>query len=188
MCIRDRHSDDHYGKGLSLGNLGGSYFAQNNFQASYESYMAAIEIFKTLEESYEQAQCLMGIGIVLAKQQKLDEASSYLNACLKIQRKLGDRFGEAQALNNLGIAQRMQKKFKLSIKSFQKSLLIKDEIGDQQGMANSLSNLAISYERIDQIKLAISTWEKTLALLRHYNPTNVERVVERLEKLHLQQK
>ncbi len=181
-----QHSDDHYGKGLSLGNLGGSYFAQNNFQASYESYIAAIEIFKTLEESYEQAQCLMGIGIVLAKQQKLDEASSYLNACLKIQRKLGDRFGEAQTLNNLGITQRMQKQFKLSIKSFQKSILLKVEIGDQQGLANSITNLAISYEHLGQIKLAIIAWEKSLALLRRFNPSDVDRVVRRLDKLRLQ--
>lgn len=183
LCQR---SDDHYGKGLSLGNLGGSYFAQNNFQASYESYMAAIEIFKALGESYEQAQCLMRIGIVLAKQQKLDEASSYLNACLKIQRKLGDRFGEAQALNNLGITQRMQKNFKLSIKNFQKSLLIKDEIGDQQGMVNSITNLAISYEHLGQIKLAISAWEKSLPLLRRFNSSDVDRVVRRLDKLRLQ--
>ena len=182
-----QQNGDHYGKALSLGNLGGSYFAQNDFDASHESYTAAIEIFKTLKESYEQAQSLMGIGIVLAKQQKLDEASSYLNECLKMQRKLGDRFGEAQTLNNLGITQRMQKRFDLSIKSFQKSLLIKEEIGDQQGMANSLTNLAMSYERSGQINFAVNTLEKTLALLRYNNPSDVERVVRRLEKLRLQQ-
>lgn len=182
-----QQNGDHYGKGLSLGNLGGSYFAQNNFDASHESYTAAIEIFKALKESYEQAQSLMGIGIVLAKQQKLDKALLYLKACLKIQRKLGDRFGEAQTLNNLGITQRMQKRYDLSIKSFQKSLLIKEEIGDQQGMANSLTNLAMSYERSGQINFAVNTWEKTLAFLKYDNPSDIERVVRRLEKLRLQQ-
>jgi tetratricopeptide (TPR) repeat protein len=177
---------DQYGKALSFGNLGGSYFAQQNFPASYESYLEAIEIFRMLKEAYEQAQSLMGIGIVLAKQQKLDEAISALNACLKIQRRLGDRFGEAQALNNLGIIQRMQNRFRLSVKSFQKSILIKVELGDQQGLANSITNLAISYEHLGQIELAISTWENSVALLRHFNPSDVERVVRRLEKLRLQ--
>ena len=179
---------DRYGEGLSLGNLGGTYFAQNDFQASHESYMAATKIFGALEELYEQAQCLMGIGIVLAKQKKLDEALSCLGACIKIQKKIGDRFGEAQTLNNLGIVQKMQKRFPDAIKSFQKGLLIKREIGDQQGMTNSLTNLAVAYERSGQISLAITAWEEALAISRDLYPSDTERITRRLARTRLQVK
>jgi tetratricopeptide (TPR) repeat protein len=185
ICQR---SGDQYGEGLSLGNLGGTYFAQGNFQASYESYMAATKTFKVLEELYDQAQCLMGMGIVLAKQQKLDEASSYLAACIKIQKRIGDRFGEAQTLNNLGIVQKMQKRFFDAIKSFQKSLLIKRQIGDQQGMANSLTNLAVAYEHSGKIIAAITSWEEALAVSRDLNRSDTERIARRLAQIRVQMK
>lgn len=179
-AILCKQLDDRYGEGLSLGNLGGTYFAQRNYQAAFESYTNALHFFQKSGELYEQAQCLIGIGIVLARQQKLDEASSYLESGIKIQRKIADRFGEAQALNNLGVVQKMQNKINEAINSFQKSLRLKQEVGDQQGIANSLTNLAIAYENSGELMLAIESWEKTITLLREINPSDVERTIRRL--------
>ena len=174
--------DDKYGEGLSFGNLGGTYFAQRNYQAAFESYTNALHFFQKSRELYEQAQCLVGIGIVLARQQKLAKASSYLKSGIKIQRKIADRFGEAQALNNLGVVQKMQNKINEAIDSFQKSLRLKQEVGDQQGIANSLTNLAIAYENSGELMLAIESWEKTITLLREINPSDVERTIRRLAR------
>ena len=181
-----RQLKDRYGEGLSLGNLAGTFFAQNNLPDSFEHYETALRIFKKLGELYEQSQCLMGIGNVLAKQKALKEASFYLESSIKMQRKITDRFGEAQALNNLGIVRRMQKRFKEAIMNFQRSLQIKEEIGDQQGMANSLTNLAIAYEQSGQIDHAITTWERSLNLLKEVNFSDYEKASRRLSKLRLQ--
>ena len=178
-----QETGDLYGEGLANGNLAGAYFGLGELTTSQAKYEKAQKIFRELGDRYEESQSLMGLGIVLARSKRLEEAVSTLRSCIELQQEIGDEFGEAQALNNLGITFRMQGKYQQAIESIQKSIQLKRRIGDRQGIALALNNLAVTYRNIEAYDFAITAWEEAIELISDINPADREQFTGRLRKV-----
>jgi tetratricopeptide (TPR) repeat protein len=171
-----------YDEGLAHGNAGGIQVASRTWESARSSYEVASTIFEELHDRTEQAQSLVGLGIVLAEQGDLDGAAAKLEEAIAIQREMDDSLGQAQALNNLGVVRRRQDNLPAMVTAWEASLALKEHLGDRSGTLTTMTNLANALERMDQRRRALGYWERALAIARDVDPAELARIRRRLER------
>jgi len=134
-------------KGLALimGNLGGVYRLQGDYQKALEYHRKQLKLFGELGDEEGISDALGDQGIVHWEKGELDQALKCYQQQEETCRKIGDRLGMARVLNNRGIIFNLQGKYKQAATDFRDSSVIFRELGDKSGLSNPEGNLGVTY-------------------------------------------
>ena len=136
------------------------------YQTALESWQAALDIYRELNNRQGEAALLGNLGSAYDSLGEYQRAMDFHQQSLAIARDIGDRQSEANSLGNLGIVYDRLGEYQQAIDFYQQSLAIKRDIGDRQGEANSLGNLGIAYRNLGEYQQAIDLHQQSLAIDR----------------------
>jgi len=141
-------------------------FNTSQYQASIESWQAALEIYREIGSRKEEGDTLNALGTLLRIAGQPQVAINLHQQALDIAREIDDRRGEANALSTLGDVYYSLGQYEQAIDFYQQSLAIDRELGNQQGEAYSLNNLGLIYEALGQYERAIDFHQQSLTIKR----------------------
>lgn len=105
----------------------------------------ALPVFREIGDTYGCAFALNSLGLVLFRENKLDEGLRYFEESYRLRSEIGDRWGVAQSLCNKGRAL-LQKGITENVHhDLMKSLDIRREIQDKCGLAETLEAFSEYY-------------------------------------------
>lgn len=99
--------DDRLAEADRLLQQGIDHYRSSQFREALETWQAALEIYRILDNRTGEAGILNNIGIVNDSLGNYATALNYYQQSLVIQQAIGDRATEAITLNNIGIVNRL---------------------------------------------------------------------------------
>jgi len=138
-------------------------------EKAIESLKESLEIFQTLDKSFEEAMVLSVLGSVYVLQGRDREGIRSIQQALDIARKRGDRIAEVSATNNLGVAYLAQGHYPQAIASFREALQISQTLQNPDARLDpaSLSGaLGIALFQAGQLDEAEQSLRESIRLWR----------------------
>lgn len=139
---------------------------QGNLARAQELFAEALERYGALDDRCGVAECLRGLGYVLAAWSRYDDARQYLEEALPMFQTLGDRQNEAACWRAIGTIHWRQCAYGAAHQALMESLDICRAIGDQEGEAQTLNDLGLVYiaqgDRVETQRC----WEESATLFR----------------------
>ncbi len=89
-----------------------------------------------------QSACINNIGVLLLKENRLNEAAALFRRSLNLVERMDDIQGRYTYLCNLGIIYEEQNKLQEALEHFHKALTLAESIGDLQAKSTNLSHIA----------------------------------------------
>ena len=157
-------NEERFEEAERLYGQGDEQYNTSQFQAAFQSWQAALEIYREIGNQAGMAKSLNNLGIVYSDLGQYETAIDYFKDSLVIQEEIDNQGGMAKSLNNLGIVYNNLGQYKTAIEYHQKSLNIKQEIGDKEGIADSLNNLGAVYLNLGQYEQAIEYFKDSLVI------------------------
>ncbi len=132
-----------------------------------EAYINALEIVqKYFDSPNMEAGLLCNIGIILAEQDKPNEALDYYNKALKLEQ---DDIGLGGTYQNLGDAYNQLEQFDTAFTYFELAYKYNKKAGDTKGIAVALIEKGNYYSRKEQFERADQLYFETLKIIRDNN-------------------
>jgi tetratricopeptide (TPR) repeat protein len=151
--------------GLSiLNSLGDAYLNLGQNQAAESSYQKALKIAINLQDEFNKALALRGLGNINCLNKNYQLAVNYHQQVLDIAQSQSNQYLIAKANQNLGNIYQSLQEFEKAIQFYQSSLAIYQEINDYRGQATCLLNIGKNYSLIKNTQLAIINYQKSLEL------------------------
>lgn len=116
---------------------------QGQYASAKERFEMGLALANAAGEKKQVANCLKGIGVVVAIQGDYVAATTYFEQALTIYREIGNQYGAGQSLNNSGIVATKQGNTAAAAACFEESLTLHQAIGDRNGEGHVLRNLGI---------------------------------------------
>lgn len=152
-------------EGLSiLNSLGDAYLNIGQNQAAESSYQKALKIAINLQDEFNQALALRGLGNINCLNKNYQLAANCHQQVLDIAKSQSNQYLIAKANQNLGNIYQSLQDFDKAIQFYQSSLAIYQEINDYRGQATCLLNIGKNYSFIKKNNLAIINYQKSLEL------------------------
>lgn len=172
-------------------DLGMAYYQENELYNSFEAFKKAAQIFKNLQDTNNESECLHMMGNVSYFLGNYNGAIQFYAEALIFREKVEDKKGIASGYNNIANVYNKLGEYKKAILYYEKSLEIKENIGDLKGIASSLKNIATIYYYQANYAPALETNLKALRISENladsmgiafvYN--NMALIYEKQEKL-----
>ena len=145
-------------------NQGIEQYNTSQFQAAFQSWQGALEIYQEIENQARIALSFNNLGLVYNDLGQYEKALDFHQRSLAIQREIVNQAGVADSLNNLGLVYKNLGQYEQAIDYHQRSLVIKEEIGNQASIADSLNNLGNIYINLGKYEQAIDYHQRSLAI------------------------
>ena len=116
-------------------------------QKSLALYRKALESWRGLGESHQQARVLFALGVLHQELGEPEAAQDVLAEAQETFRQLGDRHGEASVLNRTGILLRQLGRPDEAQDAYQQALGLNEQLEDGCGAARSQLNLGLLAQR-----------------------------------------
>ncbi|WP_194976717.1 tetratricopeptide repeat-containing sensor histidine kinase [Aquiflexum lacus] len=126
-------------------DLGMAYYQENELYNSFEAFEKAAHMFKNLQDTNKESECLHMMGNVSYFLGHYNDAIQLFEEALIFREKVDDKKGVASGYNNIANVYNKLGDYKKAILNYEKSLEIKESIDDQKGIASSLKNIATIY-------------------------------------------
>ncbi len=120
-------------------------------------FAEALEIWRELEDFYEQAVVYYGTGFTHQNLGNYSDAAIYFSRSMKLFSALNDEFGQAVNHGALGSVQYVLGEFELSIYNYQKAIEIYEKMKWARGLGLAYSGLGVAYSLISKNAEAIAT-------------------------------
>ena len=157
---------DIYDLAWAWHRLGNSYFSLGEYQAAFNSYQKAQNLFKEINDRSNEASLLISLGNVQYALGNYSEAMELYQQSLEIKQQIDDWSQLGLLLGNLGNAYSSLGQYQQAIELYQQSLEIYRQIGERGGEANSLGNLGNAYNSLGQYRQAIELYDQSLEIYR----------------------
>ena len=151
---------DRLGKAAVYGILGVLKFKSGDYEASYEHYSKAYEIYKYLNQNNEEIICLLGIGNALIKLEKLDEACDLFLECSAKCSDTNDIYHLLDCLGNLVHIHEIQQNWDVVKELYKKTLEAFEKLKDFKGIIISNFNLGILEKQENNYQKALTYFER----------------------------
>ncbi len=161
-----REIKDRNGEGQSLGSLGATYGALENYPKAIDYLQQWLVIAHEIKDRQGEGNALKNLGLAYNNLRDYPKAIDYHQQWLLIAREIKDRQGEGTALGNLGIAYYSLGDYPKAIDYHQQSLKTTREIKDRQGEGTALRNLGIAYYSLGDYPKAIDYLQQSLKITR----------------------
>ncbi len=159
-----KYMKDERGIGVSLNNLGRSYYIIGQYGKAAEYYFKSLKVREKIGDKSGMATSLGNIGAVYLKQGNLERSMEYQKKSLAIRESLGNKHGIALALQGIGMLYKMMGDTQTAIIYQGRSLMLFREIGENLGYSVMLNSLGDTYEDIGLLDKADSCQQLSLRL------------------------
>ena len=149
----------------SLKSIATVHLFQGNYDQSESYYLAAIKIFKAINDQKGVSSCYNNTGLVLEQKGDFELAMELHQKSLEIDKEINNKNGEASSYNNIGNILQKQGNYKKSIEYYIKSQKIREELNDKVGIADAYNNIGALYEKQEAYDEAIKNYQNALV---HY--------------------
>ena len=166
MTVQAQTTQDRKAEADRLFNQGNQQFQISQFEAAFQSYQQALNIYREIKFRQGELWGLGGTGLTYYNIGKYDKAIEYQLQSLAISREIKDRLGEGAALGNLGTAYQSLGKYDKVIEFYLQHLAIAREIKDRYGQGNALQGLGLAYYFLGKYDKAIEFQLQRLAIAR----------------------
>jgi tetratricopeptide (TPR) repeat protein len=160
-----------------LCNLGECYRTLGAQRPAIASFMAALEMNRSLGRIDAEAIVLRNLGACHAQLGEFTDAVGYLENALNVEQQLGRVDHLAKILGNLGACYLWMKDTRRAIPLCEQSAALHQRLGMREDEATDLTNLATCFENAGEIERAISCAQQALALHREIGRRDGEVVV-----------
>ncbi|MEM8860614.1 MAG: tetratricopeptide repeat protein, partial [Chloroflexota bacterium] len=124
--------------------LSGHFAATKDLADAKAHYQQALELYRQLDMTWEQAFAMMIIASVAKTESSYEEASNWLYESLKIQQSTGDQIGTAETMANMSELSRFRGQFKEALNMAQHSVDLAHQIQNKNVLALGLLNLGMA--------------------------------------------
>ena len=131
---------------LMLTLAGNIHLSSGDRRKAMESYKAALEILRVVQNKYVEAKTLNNLGIVLSDLGNVDEGMAAYEKALEIRKQLNDPRGQAEILGNIGAAYTARGEYQRALESYAVSLPIVQKGTDRQVEVKLLINIGIAHK------------------------------------------
>jgi len=156
---------------MRLGNV--SYYS-GDMTLAFANYSAALELFKSTNDSHGQGMCLNNIGNIYKNWGDFEKAKEAYNKASEIGEQEDDMGGLGPRYNNRGLLFLSEKKFIEAMADFNKAIEIDKEMDDDEGIATRKRNIGVLHmvknefdlaqQNLDEAIQIDSKWEYNLGL------------------------
>ncbi|MBL4624309.1 MAG: tetratricopeptide repeat protein [Flavobacteriales bacterium] len=161
FSIREKENDRE-GLGVSLNNIGISYYYQGKYEDALRYFQQAGEIKIETRDSVGAARAFNNTGIMYDIGGKPAKAiESYLIA-LKIYEEAGRTDMQIGTIQNIGLIYSGQKEYRKALNYYLKSVRLSDEIDDKDGQQTSLNNAGTAYDNLAEYDSAATLYHRAL--------------------------
>jgi len=142
---------------------------QGQYPSAKKKFQMGLQLAQAAAEKKQIANCLKGLGVVVAIQGDYVAATAYFKQALAIYKKSGNQYGAGQSLNNSGIVATKQGNATAAKAYFEQSLTIHRAIGDRNGEGHVLRNLGIVAMAQKEHAVANGRFKQALAIHHEVN-------------------
>jgi CHAT domain-containing protein/tetratricopeptide (TPR) repeat protein len=137
-----------------------------SFLQAIDKFDQALALWRALNERYEEAVALYGIGLAYRFVGENQKAVSYFGQAIPIMRELGDRYGEAVIHTGIAWAYFYLGENERALNSFSHALLLRREINDRRGEALTLHGIGWVYALSGDNQKALDNFFQALSIRR----------------------
>ncbi len=137
---------------------GFAYATSGNIAEALLDARRALELFKTLGDTYRVGMCHHEIGVCLEKQGNISGSEHHYGQALRIWEALGNANDLANTLNSLGVCYYLKGAYKDALKRFQESLDIALQIGVTRRAAFAQASIGDVYLECQEYDRALEAY------------------------------
>ncbi len=149
-----------HGRMLLVG--GNAHRHTGDLDGALRLYEASREVFERAGTLAWQARAVHGIGSILERQGRYEEALAHAQQALEIYRAAGDRTGEARAGNSLGWRYSLLGRHEQAISECRLALAYYQSAGDIRGQASTWDSLGHAHHGLGRNKEALDCYREAL--------------------------
>ncbi len=162
------------GEGVTLGNLGATYFSLGETERAIQFFEQRLTIARELGDRKGEGNALGNLGVTYWSLGEVQRAIQFYEQQLFIVREIGDRNGEGTVRSNLGSAYADLGETQRAIQFYEQYLTIARELGNRRGEGNALGNLGVAYADLGETQRAIQFYEQYLTIARELGDSRGE--------------
>jgi CHAT domain-containing protein/Tfp pilus assembly protein PilF len=133
-------------------------------EKALEAYGKAIELWRSIGDTVEQAHTLYALGYLYFRSYSdLDQADRLFAEALRLEHAAGDQGGEAYALTGRGLVARDRGDLETALKDFATAKQLCRQAGDRVLEKTLLGNMADSHFTSGRLQEALQLYEESLA-------------------------
>jgi ATP/maltotriose-dependent transcriptional regulator MalT/DNA-binding SARP family transcriptional activator/MinD-like ATPase involved in chromosome partitioning or flagellar assembly len=155
-------------------NRGLAYLTAGNIIEALADLRQALELFDTLNDTYNMGVCHDQIGICLVKQGNFSGADHHYRQALRIWEALGNANDLANTLNSLGSSLYASGRYEEALKHFKDSLDIAHQIGATRRAAFAQAGIGDVYLELQEYDQAAKAYEKSTGSSRKAGVRSLE--------------
>jgi CHAT domain-containing protein/Tfp pilus assembly protein PilF len=125
-------------------------------------WQASLRIWQALNDPYEEALCLTGIGVANSNSGAKQQALDAFNQALPLARAAGDSDGQAILYNNLGLVYAATGDRQKALDAYNDSLPLRRTVGDRRGEGTVLNNIGAVYSDLGNKQKALDYYSQSL--------------------------
>ncbi len=145
-------------------HLGRAEFLRGNYEAARNSFTAALQIYREVQNRRRTVDALLNLGNVLSVTKDYHGALDHWEQALSLGRELGTLHHEGQVQNNMGIAHYMLREYDEARACYMRAKEVFEELRSKNGLALALTNLGEVAYAEGEYEQALEWWEKSLDL------------------------
>ncbi|MEN3361365.1 MAG: hypothetical protein V7637_5347 [Mycobacteriales bacterium] len=159
-----------YGWPEQASRLAGTLFRYFNASADLATGLAihsqAVAAARRTSDRSDMARSMTDLGVVHARQGRLDQAAAHFQQALAMFQETGDRTGEARALLNLGNVGALTGRYREAADSLRQAIALYQQGGNPVGEARARNSLGGVYCRLGEYAPAAAQHRQALTLHR----------------------
>ncbi|MBI3650595.1 MAG: CHAT domain-containing protein [Acidobacteria bacterium] len=140
----------------------------DGYRKSLEKFDASLNLWRLLEDNYEQAVALFGMGLSYRALGENQRAEQSFAQSLALMREVKDRYGEALAQMGQAYAFLYLGETAKALDLFQQCLKLRRELQDYYGEGMAMYGVAWAYSLLDEHEKALDYFLQSLPLRRQY--------------------
>jgi tetratricopeptide (TPR) repeat protein len=159
--------------------IGNQHAYLGQHQQALNTHEEALHMAEALNDTYGRAQAIGGMGLVLSRMGRVEEALANLRKSLSLFEQIDDKIEQTRSWNRLAVAYIHLGQLDKSITALESCLRITREIGLQDPTAlasavNALNNLGECYQQLYDMEQALSYHLEALGTLAGRELVNME--------------
>jgi CHAT domain-containing protein/Tfp pilus assembly protein PilF len=135
-----------------------------SFRRGIEKFKEAISLWRTLDDEYEQAVALYGLGLCYRSTGDYQDAIDTFTTSLALMRGLGDEYGEAVSQTGLAWSYLYVGESEKALQQFSEALSIRQNFQDPRGEGFNLYGNGWAYALKGENVMALDTFHRSLLL------------------------
>ncbi|PLX16652.1 MAG: hypothetical protein C0599_14755 [Salinivirgaceae bacterium] len=172
------------------GNL---YFFERQYHKAEKQYIQGLELYRNASHGKGSEAILNNLGLVLLRQNKFDEAISYLDLSIKEAEKSKDLLSLAKTLHNKAYVYELKSEIETALEFYLKALKVKRSYNDSASVSSTLNNIGNIYFDNIEYEKALKYYKQSLNISKYLKDSsdialrlyNIARTYKRTKKFEL---